>query len=288
MLYLLKVTSPDPDGGGAQLAPWTIYTYDLAGNLLTMADRLSHTTTYAYDHLQRRTSVTNPNSEVTSFTYDAVGNLLSLTDPESNATTWVYDPLNRVIEETNELNKTRYFEYDNAGNPVSKTDRNNRVTEYEYDNLYRLTVELWKDGMSTVRTLAFEYDAIGQLLAASDPSAAYDYVYDPLGRITEVTSDLAGMADDVVFTNVYDVVGNRTSLAAAIDGTDDFLNTYTYDDLYRLTRVTQAEQSGGNSVSEKRVDFAYNALGQWSSIVIRRVKTSQASAGSIQPVVMIV
>jgi RHS repeat-associated protein len=61
-------------------------------------------------------------------------------------------------------------------------------------------------------------------------------------------------------------VGNRTSLAAAIDGTDDFLNTYTYDDLYRLTRVTQEEQSGGNSVSDKRVDFAYNALGQWSSI----------------------
>jgi YD repeat-containing protein len=74
------------------------------------------------------------------------------------------------------------------------------------------------------------------------------------------------MADDVVFTNVYDVVGNRTSLAAAIDGTDDFLHTYTYDDLYRLTRVTQAEQSGGNAVSDKRVDFAYNALGQWSSI----------------------
>jgi RHS repeat-associated protein len=61
-------------------------------------------------------------------------------------------------------------------------------------------------------------------------------------------------------------VGNRVSLAAKIGEDDDFLNTYVYDHLHRLTRVTQEEQSGGNSVSDKRVDFAYNALGQFDTI----------------------
>jgi RHS repeat-associated protein len=231
-----------------------------------MTDRLSHTTTYAYDNLYRLTGVTNANSEETAYTYDAVGNRLTLTDPEDNSTTWTYDHLNRLLTDTNELSDTRSFAYDAVGNLVKKTDRLGRVTEYVYDNLYRQTSEVWKDGMSTVRTLSFTYDLAGQLLSASDPSADYDYEFDGLRRVTEMTSDLAGLADNVVFTNVYDVVGNRTSLAAAIDGTDDFLNTYAYDNLYRLTRVTQAEQSGGNAVSDKRVDFAYNALGQWSSI----------------------
>jgi YD repeat-containing protein len=57
--------------------------------------------------MHRPTSVTNANSETTSFTYDAVGNRLTLTDPEANTTEWEYDPLNRVIAETNELSDTR-------------------------------------------------------------------------------------------------------------------------------------------------------------------------------------
>jgi RHS repeat-associated protein len=44
------------------------------------------------------------------------------------------------------------------------------------------------------------------------------------------------------------------------------LNSYTYDALDRLTRVDQTGQTGGNTVSEKRVDLAYNAIGQSTSI----------------------
>jgi YD repeat-containing protein len=64
-----------------------------------------------------------------------------------------------------------------------------------------------------------------------------------------------------------DSSNRRTSLAAEIDSTDDFLNSYSYDNLGRLTQVDQDQQTGGNSVSEKRVDFAYNDLGQFTKIV---------------------
>jgi hypothetical protein len=64
----------------------------------------------------------------------------------------------------------------------------------------------------------------------------------------------------------YDAGNRRTSLAAEIDNTDDFLNSYSYDNLGRLTQVDQDEQSGGNSVSEKRVDFECNDLGQYTEI----------------------
>src|SRR4029077_2312659 len=38
------------------------------------------------------------------------------------------------------------------------------------------------------------------------------------------------------------------------------------DSLDRLTRITQAQQTGGNTVAAKRVDFAYNSAGQYTSI----------------------
>ena len=39
-----------------------------------------------------------------------------------------------------------------------------------------------------------------------------------------------------------------------------------YDALHRLTRIDQEGQTGGNTVNEKRVDFSYNALGQYTEI----------------------
>lgn len=262
----IKVTSPDPDGGGAQLAPWTVYTYDAVGNVLTTTDRLSHTTTYDYDNLYRLTGVTNANSEVTSYTYDAVGNRLTLTDPEDNTTTWVYDKLDRVTSDTNELSDARTFEYDAVGNLTKKTDRLGRVTQYTYDHLQRRTAELWKSGGSTIRTLSFAYDVASQLLSASDPAAAYDYEYDGLGRVTEVAADIDGLTPVVTLTQGYNALGMRTALTALIGSDKDFANTYTYDNLQRMTRVTQEDQSGGNVVADKRIDFAYNALGQFSTI----------------------
>jgi YD repeat-containing protein len=43
-------------------------------------------------------------------------------------------------------------------------------------------------------------------------------------------------------------------------------NEYLYDNLNRMTRVTQQSQSGGNAVATKRVDFAYNVLGQFTTV----------------------
>ena len=46
---------------------------------------------------------------------------------------------------------------------------------------------------------------------------------------------------------------------------NDYKNDYTFDGLNRMTRVDQAG-NGGNSVAEKRIDFSYNALNQFTSI----------------------
>jgi RHS repeat-associated protein len=140
------------------------------------------------------------------------------------------------------------------------------VIEYAHDNLYRNTQEVWKTGGSTVRTLSFTYDAAGQLTQASDPAATLAYAYDDLGRTTSETQTIAGLTPQLGFTSTYDANSNRLSLASTIGGTADFKNTYTYDHLDRLTRLVQEDVAGGNVLADKRVDFQYNALGQYTQI----------------------
>jgi RHS repeat-associated protein len=116
------------------------------------------------------------------------------------------------------------------------------------------------------REITFTYDTASQLLTASDPDSSYAYTYDKLGRVLTVDNDDTPGAPNVVLTSAYDAMGNRTSLSATIDTTDDFLNTYTYDALNRVTRLDQDSQAGGNEVNEKRVDFSYNVGSQYTEI----------------------
>jgi hypothetical protein len=119
-----------------------------------------------------------------------------------------------------------------------------------------------------VRTIDFGFDVAGQLVEAADPAAAYSYTHDNLGRIVSIDQTYAGLSVPVQFTQQFDAVGNRTQLAATIDGTADFVNDYQFDALHRMTRVTQHDVGYASSVpvAEKRVDLAYNALGQFAGI----------------------
>jgi len=273
---LILMVLPDPDGVGPLASPEWEYTYDAASQLLSATDPLNHTTTYGYDNLGRMILATDPLSGQTAYNYDAVGNLKILTDPVGNDTLWNYDKRYRLTSEMNELGKTRYFEYDPVGNLTERTDRNGRVIEFTYDNLDRVTQEQWLG--TGARTLTFVYDAYARLNSAGDVSATYRYAYDVVGQVALETQEIAGLAA-LAYEHTYDISGNLLTTSARLGvtvspgdppsisgGTYDFKNEFTYDNLNRLTKLTQQSQSGGNVVAEKRVDFAYNAVGQFTDI----------------------
>ncbi len=60
----------------------------------------------------------------------------------------------------------------------------------------------------------------------------------------------------------YDTLGNVTHVVDTIDGNAGVGTAYVYDHLNRLKTLTQA----GTDTSEKRVDFSYNNLGQYTQI----------------------
>jgi RHS repeat-associated protein len=269
-----KMTQPDPDGAGPLTAPIWQYGYNSVGNQTTETDPLSNVTTRAYDALNRLSSLTQPDPDgggpltapVTTYGYDKAGNLLSLADPVSNDTTWTYDARNRQITETNELSQSRSFVYDRAGQLIKRTDRNGRLIEYTFDNLGRQTAELWKNGETTIRTFSYAFDAANQLTSAGDSSASYTYSYDVLGNMASTTQTITGLTPSVGITQTFDAASQRTQAAFAFGTTNDMVNNYTFDNLGRMTQVQQSSQTGGNAVAPKRVDFAFDAAKQFSTI----------------------
>jgi YD repeat-containing protein len=121
-------------------------------------------------------------------------------------------------------------------------------------------------GSTLVASTAYSYDAANQLVLASDGNSSYTFAYGGDGNV--LTTDNAGTPNvsHVVLTGAFDAAGNRTSLSATVAGTADLLNNYSYDADQRMTMLTQQGQTGGNVVSPNEVDFAYNALGQFTSI----------------------
>ena len=244
-------------------------------------------------------TVTDPTSGITSYTHDMMGDVTSLTDPDDNTTNWTYDGLGRVIEETDPLGHSEYYQYDLSGNLTEKIDRDGRVTEYTYDHLNRETHEYWyanttdaendPNHTSAEETFSYAYDANNDLLTASDASATaanasatYNFEYGAVGWVVQTTAQITGLTPTVTLSSIsghayapdlgqdvplpnYDANGNRLGLKVSIGSTDDFSNTYTYDNLGRLTSVTQSGQ-GGNAVAPKRVDFTYDADNQDATI----------------------
>jgi YD repeat-containing protein len=259
---LERITQPDP---GGNLAPYTVYTYDDNSNRKTETNALGELTTYFYDEYNHIESITQPNGDTITYGYDAVGNRTSHIDGVLNTTTYQYDNLNRLITETSvALNDFRTFKYDLNGNREEQTDRNGRVTKYEYDHLDRLTDELWVIMGADVPEFTYTYDAAGRLTNTWSTAATYAYTYDNLDRQKTVTSTIAGITT-VVLTSGYDRANNRTSLAATVGISNDFVNNYIYDALGRMTQIEQTG-NGGNFVAHKQVGFTYNKNGQFTGL----------------------
>ena len=134
-----------------------------------------------------------------------------------------------------------------------------RQIEFAYDDVNRRTTENWVGGGNTI---AYSYDKASNLLSATDSFSALAMTYDARDRVRTVDNVGTPGVPNVVLTYAYDPAGNLLSTADTIAGAAGGLNLYTYDGLDRATRITQS----GVNVSDKRVDLAYNPLGQFSSL----------------------
>ncbi|MEO1525906.1 MAG: putative Ig domain-containing protein [Planctomycetota bacterium] len=232
---------------------------------------------------------TNGEGGVTEFRFDANGNQVLLQDPVGNITTWVYDGLNRVTEMRDpHFNEGLSLEqalvaagqpsgadcendmgaehvvlscYDAEGNVVKTIDRNGRRTEFEFDHAGRPTLENWYDANDQlIRSLQFGYDAVGNLVTATDPNTDFRFSYDKENRLIQADNNASDSLpiERVILEYTYDLQGNQLST------TDNRGTTVqaTYDQRHRLS----SSDWFGPEMDTTRMEYAYNAADQATDV----------------------
>jgi RHS repeat-associated protein len=208
----------------------TTFTYDEAGNVLTVVKRGGAQAIFSYDLLNRITNATyaNGSDSLTETTfYDVYGNKQSVSNSDITYT-YEYDLKNRPVKKTDSRSgKLLYFTYDGAGNILTKTNYDGSVTEYHYDSANRLVAERNSDYLQ----VSYQYDGAGRLLnRILSNGAKTSYSWDDGNRLTNLINYSANgtIVDSTAYSR--DRGGNITSKTDST-GTTGF----TYDALYRLT-----------------------------------------------------
>ena len=70
-------------------------TYTSTGQVQTVTDANSKTTSYLYDSQDRATTVQFPDGTTNLYSYNSQGNTTAVTDGRSKTTTYSFDALNR-------------------------------------------------------------------------------------------------------------------------------------------------------------------------------------------------
>jgi RHS repeat-associated protein len=281
--HLIQVTGPDPDGPAGPLeAPITKYSYDDAGNRITMigprgncsgCNPANYTTTYAYNQNNQLLSETTPKAETTSYSYDANGNLATKVDPRGNVagcncasqytTSYSYDAAGRLLTTTDPLGHVTTNHYDAVGNLDWTKDANQHQTNYSYDASGRvLTVTAPDGGLTT-----YSYYGDGSLhIRKDDNNHLTTYGYDNAGRLTQITApdpDGNGPLTAPVTTYSYDLNGNRVATTDpngnATQTTGDGTTSYSYDHADRLKTISYSD-------STPAVSYGYDNAGNRTSM----------------------
>ena len=255
--------------GSTQAATWE-YTYEPGtGELTNATDPNGHTTTYTWDGAGNELSVIDPLRRATTYSYDSSGDRLTSTDPAGVTTTYTYTADHDLASTSTPIGNgstaTTSYTYSTTdpGDLVSLTDPNGHVTTYTYDAYRDRSAQTNADGDTT----SYTYNVIGEKTSQTSPNGGVtSWTYDALGRVTSVTNPLG---DKTAYTD--DAVGNRTSVT---DPAGD-KTTYAYNPDDELTQVTNPNgtqysyiyNSDGEKISYTDENghvwsYAYNDLGR--------------------------
>lgn len=236
----------------------TEFGYDALGRRVSETDPLGRTTTTTYREDGLITAITDGNGSTTSFEYDLAGNQTAVIDPLGNRTSFGYDALGRQVRKIDPLGNVGTYAYDAVNNLIQIIDRNNRQRTFTYDGVNRLVQENWLNNSTPIRTINFTYDAVGNLVRATDADSAFAFNYDSRDRVTQVNqTGVSGLAP-VTLNYTYDATGNRASVS------DNFgvrVNS-TYDVRNLLTSQTWQ----GTGIDPARVNYFYDSRGDRTQI----------------------
>ncbi len=238
-----STTDPRGNASGADAAAHTTdYVYDEAGRPTqrtapvvdaetygTTAQPVHPITLYGYDTFGDRTTVDDPDGDITTSTFDADSEPLAVSEP-------AYTPPGSSTP----ITPSQIATYTPAGRIETLTDGRGGVTHYTYDQLGDLARTVQPEVGGTAPTTHATYDADGELLSLTDPTGATtDHTYDDFGEQL-TTSQVVRQPTQTVDTTHYDY-----DYAGDVDGVtlpDGQQTTADYDRAGDLLSVTDGDQ----------------------------------------------
>jgi RHS repeat-associated protein len=273
LIATMTVDGPLPGAGDS-----TVWTFDTAGNLLTVKNSLNHTTTYAaYNALGQPGTITSPNGAVATYTYNARGQVLTesrTVDGVVHTTTTTYDtrgrPVTVVTPDATRLDTSydafdrvtsvfRYNELPDSGDPDEPGDAYDQSETRERAITYNL--------LSQPLTVTTTYTYFGRewdetrlkpiRLGYTQTQRKETYEYDAGGFLSRKKGE-----HGQVTTYHYNANGDVDSVQDALGNT----TSYGYDRHRRVSSIT--DPSNGVTV------MGYNATGQVKSVRDPRLNTT--------------
>lgn len=263
----------------------TTYTYNAStGVLASIKNHKSHTTSFGYDPMWRRSSVSYPDgvSETTNYAWSSGTGLYSVSSSASgkpNSTVYydafgrevrtsvtrfngvtghtdkTYDSYGRLQKESLPFTGTsasywNSYSYDSYDRPSTITYASGKRTTYSYSGREVATVD---NGISSTH----KYDAQGNLIAVTDPAGTITYTLRPDGQPSSI------VAPGAITTSFgYDGYGRQTSISDPSAGNRSF----AYDAAGNLQRETDA--------NNRSKTMSYDIYGRITSKVLPEFTTS--------------
>ncbi len=260
----------------------TSFEYDELGRLTKEINALGTPTTYIYDNRDNIVEIitkTGVNDEI-------IKNLACSENYKVNerdvSESFEYNTRRELIKEISRLGYEKTYDYDGNGNLVEIFDEDEFNTRFSYDANSNLVEKTITGGLLPElqnSKITYVYDELNRIIKRTDdiytekdfnPTREYTYTYDEFGNLASET-DFEGKKTSLY----YDLAHNLTTLiypeGTAVEYSYDCMNrvktvtdkdgvnTYTYDELGRRTRLDFS-----NGTHEK---YAYDKKGRTLSQV---------------------
>ncbi len=255
----------------------TIDSYDGNGNATARTDPNGRAQAFAFDALDRRTTVSwggnhvqrDIVSEITQ--YDPNGNAALIAQVDESGTrhetrrAWTRQE--RMREEIDRWSQPLALEYDAQDNREARTDAEGR-TVFQNDRLNRLrSVQ-----PASESAIALTYTPAGRIATQTYPNGSVaSYEYDAAGRVATITHRQSG-TEVAAYVYTYDANGNRLE-ETRTSGAGTRISTYSYDVDDRLT----ATEVVGEDAVRTRTIYTLDDVGNRLTEVVTRNSTTVAN-----------